>query len=161
MQYLFDEKPISTEEFCKRLQSAFPEGRGDMPMNLLGSHDTTRLKSQPCASWERIKFALTLMFFMPGAPCIYYGEELGMLGGKDPDNRRSVPWAKLSKMQEEPVYALVKELAEMRRKNPILRDGKLEIACDGGSFTVTRSLGKKKMTLSASLAGDQPTFEIK
>ena len=161
MQYLFDENAISTEEFCNRLQAAFPENRGDMPMNLLGSHDTTRLKSQPCASWERIKFALTLMFFMPGAPCIYYGEELGMLGGKDPDNRRSVPWEKLPKMQEEPVYALVKELTEMRNKNAVLRDGSLEITRDGDTFSVVRTLGKKKMTLNAAFAAGQPTFEIK
>ena len=161
MQYLFDENAISTEEFCKRLQAAFPENRGDMPMNLLGSHDTTRLKSQPCASWERIKFALTLMFFMPGAPCVYYGEELGMLGGKDPDNRRSVPWDKLPEMQKEPVYALVKELTAMRNGNPVLRDGSLEITRDGDTFSVVRTLGKKKMTLNATFAGDQPTFEIK
>ncbi|MBR4916792.1 MAG: glycoside hydrolase family 13 protein [Fibrobacter sp.] len=161
MQYLFDEKPISTEEFCKRVRSAFPEGRGDTPMNLLGSHDTTRIKSQPCASWERIKFALTLMFFLPGAPCIYYGDELGMEGGKDPDCRRSVPWNNLSKMQQEPVYALVKELTAMRNNNPVLRDGKMEIVREGDTISVIRILGKKKMTLAASLAGSEPTFEIK
>ena len=161
MKYLFDENPISTEEFCNRLQEAFPEGRGDIPMNLLGSHDTTRLKSQPCAGWERIKFALTLMFFMPGAPCIYYGEELGMLGGKDPDNRRSVPWEKLPEMQQEPVYALVKELTEMRSSNPVLRDGKMEIARDGDTFSVVRTLDRKKMTLTVTLTGSDPQFEIK
>ena len=161
MKYLFDENPISTEEFCNRLQEAFPVSRGDIPMNLLGSHDTTRLKSQPCAGWERIKFALTLMFFMPGAPCIYYGEELGMLGGKDPDNRRSVPWEKLPEMQQEPVYALVKELTEMRSSNPVLRDGKMEIVREGDTFSVVRTLGRKKMTLAVSLAGSDPQFEIK
>ena len=161
MKYLFDENPISTEEFCNRLQEAFPVGRGDIPMNLLGSHDTTRLKSQPCAGWERIKFALTLMFFMPGAPCIYYGEELGMLGGKDPDNRRSVPWEKLPEMQQEPVYALVKELTEMRGSNPVLRDGKMEIAREGDTFSVVRTLGRKKMTLAVTLTGSEPQFEIR
>ena len=161
MQYLFDENPISTEEFCKRLREAFPEDRGDMPMNLLGSHDTTRLRSQPCASWERIRLALTLMFFMPGAPCIYYGEELGMKGGKDPDNRRSVPWKKFPEMQRERVYGLVKELTEMRCKNTVLRDGKLEITCDGASFSVIRTLGRKKLALNVSFTDDQPTFEIK
>ena len=161
MKYLFDENPISTEEFCNRLQEAFPVGRGDIPMNLLGSHDTTRLKSQPCAGWERIKFALTLMFFMPGAPCIYYGEELGMLGGKDPDNRRSVPWEKLPEMQQEPVYALVKELTEMRSSNPVLRDGKMEIVREGDTFSVVRTLGRKKMTLAVTLTGSDPQFEIK
>jgi glycosidase len=101
------------------------------------------------------------MFFMPGAPCIYYGEELGMKGGKDPDNRRSVPWKKLPEMQRELVYGLVKELTELRNKNAVLRDGKLEITCDGDSFSVVRALGRKKMTLAVSFSEDQPTFEIK
>lgn len=161
MKYLFDENPISTEEFCNRLQDAFPVGRGDIPMNLLGSHDTTRLKSQPCASWDRIRLALTLMFFMPGAPCIYYGEELGMLGGKDPDNRRSVPWEKLPEMQQEPVYALVKELTEMRSNNPVLRDGKLEIACNGDGFDVKRTLGRESLTLHVATGTPDPSFEIR
>jgi hypothetical protein len=49
----------------------------------------------------------------------------------------------------------------MRQDNPVLRDGKMEIACDGDGFTVVRTLGKKKMTLAVSLAGKQPAFEIR
>ena len=161
MKYLFDEHPISTEEFCSRLREAFPEGRGDIPMNLLGSHDTTRLRSQPCASWDRIRLALTLMFFLPGAPCVYYGEELGMEGGKDPDNRRSVPWEKLSQMQKEPVFALVKELTEMRKNSAVLRDGKLEIACNGDGFDVKRTLGRESLTLHVATGTPDPSFEIR
>ena len=161
MKFLFDEHPISTEEFCSRLREAFPEGRGDIPMNLLGSHDTTRLRSQPCASWDRIRLALTLMFFLPGAPCVYYGEELGMEGGKDPDNRRSVPWEKLSQMQKEPVFALVKELTEMRKNSAVLRDGKLEIACNGDGFDVKRTLGRESLTLHVATGTPDPSFEIR
>lgn len=161
MKFLFDEHPISTEEFCSRLREAFPEGRGDIPMNLLGSHDTTRLRSQPCASWDRIRLALTLMFFLPGAPCVYYGEELGMEGGKDPDNRRSVPWEKLSQMQKEPVFALVKELTEMRKSSAVLRDGKLEIACNGEGFDVKRTLGRESLTLHVATGTPNPSFEIR
>ena len=161
MKFLFDEHPISTEEFCSRLREAFPEGRGDIPMNLLGSHDTTRLRSQPRASWDRIRLALTLMFFLPGAPCVYYGEELGMEGGKDPDNRRSVPWEKLSQMQKEPVYALVKELTEMRKSSAVLRNGKLEIACNGDGFDVKRTLGRESLTLHVATGTPDPSFEIR
>lgn len=161
MKFLFDEHPISTEEFCNRLREAFPEGRGDIPMNLLGSHDTTRLRSQPRASWDRIRLALTLMFFLPGAPCVYYGEELGMEGGKDPDNRRSVPWEKLSQMQKEPVFALVKELTEMRKNSAVLRDGKLEIACNGDGFDVKRTLGRESLTLHVATGTPDPSFEIR
>ena len=161
MKFLFDEHPISTEEFCSRLREAFPEGRGDIPMNLLGSHDTTRLRSQPRASWDRIRLALTLMFFLPGAPCVYYGEELGMEGGKDPDNRRSVPWEKLSQMQKEPVFALVKELTEMRKNSAVLRDGQLEIACNGDGFDVKRTLGRESLTLHVATGTPDPSFEIR
>ena len=160
MQYLFDENAIPTEEFCRRLQSAFPAGRGDTPMNLLGSHDTTRIKSQPRTSLDRIKLAYALMFFLPGAPCIYYGDEIGMEGGKDPDCRRTMPWEELKTRKAQPIYAFLRHLVALRRENSVLRDGKLDIECSGAGFTVTRTLGNKKATLAVSMLGPEPTFEI-
>ena len=162
MQYLFDENAIPTEEFCRRLQSAFPAGRGDTPMNLLGSHDTTRIKSQPRTSLDRIKLAYALMFFLPGAPCIYYGDEIGMEGGKDPDCRRTIPWEELKTRKAQPIYAFLRHLVALRRENSVLRDGKLDIECSGAGFTVTRTLGNKKATLNAAFAaGSDPQFEIR
>lgn len=161
MKFLFDENPISVQEFCDRVRAAFPEGRGDIPMNLLGSHDTTRLLSQPCASLERIKLAYALLFFMPGAACIYYGEELSMKGGKDPDCRRSFPWDELENRKSQPLYEFICNLVKMRRENPVLRDGKMEITCGGAHFAITRTLGKKSMTLSVTTSGTEPAFEIK
>ena len=160
MQYLFDENAIPTEEFCRRLQSAFPAGRGDTPMNLLGSHDTTRIKSQPRTSLDRIKLAYALMFFLPGAPCIYYGDEIGMEGGKDPDCRRTMPWEELKTRKAQPIYAFLRHLVALRRENSVLRDGKLDIESSGAGFTVTRTLGNKKATLAVSMLGPEPTFEI-
>ena len=160
MQFLFDENPISIKEFGERVRNAFPEGRGDIPMNLLGSHDTTRLMSQPCASLERIKLAYAILFFLPGAPCIYYGEELSMKGGKDPDNRRSVPWSKLSEMQAKPLYEFIKQMVELRNKNAVLRDGSLEIRAADNGFAIERSLGKKTMTLVVLQDGTEYKFNI-
>ena len=160
LAYLFDEKPIDVSEFAKRLQDAFPEGRFGVPMNLLGSHDTIRLASLPCSNLQRVKLALALLFFLPGAPCIYYGEEIGMLGGKDPDNRRSFPWDKFPEMQKAPVYDYLKSLIALRNKERVLRDGVLEIAYSAGRLEIVRTLGKKKMTLAISAAKPDPAFEI-
>ena len=160
LAYLFDEKPIDVSEFAKRLQDAFPEGRFGVPMNLLGSHDTIRLASLPCSNLQRVKLALALLFFLPGAPCIYYGEEIGMLGGKDPDNRRSFPWDKFPEMQKAPVYDYLKSLIALRNKERVLRDGSLEIAYSAGRLEIVRTLGKKKMTLAISAAKPDPAFEI-
>lgn len=160
MQFLFDEKPISIKEFGERMSRAFPENRGDVPMNLLGSHDTTRLMSQPCASLERIKLAYAMMFFLPGAPCIYYGEELSMKGGKDPDNRRSMPWDRFEKLSKEPLYGFLKQMIELRKKNPVLRDGKLEIRYADNGLAIERTLGKKSMTLVVLQDGAEFKFNI-
>ena len=161
MQYLFDENPISTGEFCEKVRSAFPENRFGVQMNLLGSHDTTRIASQPRTSPERIRLALALLFFTPGAPCIYYGDEIGMEGGKDPDCRRTFPWDQLKARKALPIYKFIRELTRMRRENPVLRDGKMEIVRNGDTFSVVRTLGRKKMTLAVTLTGSEPAFEIK
>ena len=161
LKYLFDESPIVLAEFATRLREAFPGGRFGVQMNLLGSHDTIRLASLPCSNLQRVKLALALLFFLPGAPCIYYGDEIGMLGGKDPDNRRSFPWDKFAEMQKAPVYDYLKGLIALRNKERVLRDGLLEIAYSAGRLEIVRTLGKKKMTLAISAAKPDPLFEIK
>ena len=160
LAYLFEEKPIDLAEFAKRLREAFPEGRFGVSMNLLGSHDTIRLESLPCSNLQRVKLALAILFFLPGAPCVYYGDEIGMEGGKDPDNRRAFPWDKLAEGERKPIYGYVKDLIFLRKNNRVLRDGKMDIRCENGKLSIVRTLGKKKMALSASMATPDPVFEI-
>ena len=161
LAYLFDEKPISFVEFAKRLCDAFPKDRFGVQMNLLGSHDTIRMASLPCSNLQRVKLALSILFFLPGAPCIYYGDEIGMAGGKDPDNRRTFPWDKFAENCKKPIFSFVKELIELRKKSQVLRDGDLEIVYNSEHMDIVRTLGKKKMTLCISNASPDPTFEIK
>lgn len=63
-------------------------------MNLLGSHDTPRILTELKGDTESAKLAATLQFTWVGVPSIYYGDELGMEGGADPENRRGMAWAK-------------------------------------------------------------------
>ena len=160
LAYLFDEKSISLAEFATRLREAFPKGRFGVQMNLLGSHDTIRLASLPCSNLQRVKLAFAILFFLPGAPCVYYGDEIGMIGGKDPDNRRAFPWDHLVEGQSKPIYSYIRELIELRNNSPVLRGGTLEISYNVGRLELVRTLGKKKMTLSVNEALPDPTFEI-
>lgn len=147
MAYLFDEKPIDIREFYERLAAAFPKDRFGIPMNLLGSHDTTRLASLPQSRLERMKIAYALLFFLPGAPCVYYGDEIGMEGGKDPDNRRAFPWDRLPEGKKNPIYAFVKKLVKLRNTEPALRYGNLEISLANGSLTISRTYEETRAEL--------------
>ena len=61
-------------------------------LNLLDSHDTARFLTLVGNDVARAKIAATLLMEYPGAPCIYYGDEIGMEGGNDPDCRRCFEW---------------------------------------------------------------------
>ena len=63
-----------------------------MMMNLLDSHDTDRFLTLLQGDRQRLKLALCLLFFFPGMPCVYYGDEIGMTGGYDPDCRKGFIW---------------------------------------------------------------------
>lgn len=61
-------------------------------MNLLGSHDTPRIRTECGGRDDLARLAATVLLTWPGTPCIYYGDELGMEGGRDPQNRRGMRW---------------------------------------------------------------------
>lgn len=61
-------------------------------MNLLGSHDTPRILTELKGDGDLARLAATVQFAWVGMPSVYYGDELGMEGGKDPDNRRAMRW---------------------------------------------------------------------
>lgn len=60
-------------------------------VTFLGLHDVPRFMSEPDATVEGLKLALTFLMTTRGIPLIYYGDEIGMPGGADPDNRRDFP----------------------------------------------------------------------
>lgn len=162
LSYLFDEQPIGIGDFYEKLKAAFPAGRFGIQMNLLSSHDTIRLASLPRSNLQRVKLALTLLFFLPGAPSVYYGEEIGMEGGKDPDNRRTFPWDRLAECKKSPIYAYIKYLIDLRSKEPALRRGNLEISFKNGVINLSRALpeGGLKLSICENPQNPDPSFEI-
>ena len=61
-------------------------------LNLLSSHDMPRFLTLVHGDTRRTKLAVLFQMTFPGAPCIYYGDEIGLPGRRDPDNRRAFPW---------------------------------------------------------------------
>lgn len=77
------------------------------------------------APYERVGLAFTVMFTNPGIPLIYYGDEVGLAGGGDPDNRRMMPWNdnQLSAPQRA-LRELVSRLGHLRAENKVLARGR-------------------------------------
>ena len=61
------------------------------------------------------------MFMLPGVPCIYYGDEAGLIGGKDPDNRRFFPWGR----ESHSLISQVSKWINVRKQNSGLVNGKI------------------------------------
>ncbi|MBZ5547950.1 MAG: alpha-glucosidase C-terminal domain-containing protein [Acidobacteriia bacterium] len=105
-------RKLLPSEFAARLQSIredYPDPAYFSMMNLLDSHDTARLlwvltpgtdtradkefNSANLAEGKlRVQLASIIQFALPGAPTIYYGDEVGLTGADDPDDRRTYPW---------------------------------------------------------------------
>ena len=93
-------------------------------LNLLDSHDTGRIMSMAGGDAELVTLCLAVLFTLPGAPCIYYGTEVGLQGLPDPDSRRAFPW---DAMEEHPeLTTMVKELIALRHATPGLRSPDFE-----------------------------------
>ncbi|HSG46147.1 MAG TPA: glycoside hydrolase family 13 protein, partial [Anaerolineales bacterium] len=88
-------------------------------LNLLDSHDMPRFITIANGDKFSLKLAWFFLFAYPGAPCIYYGDEIGLDGGHDPDCRKSFPWEE-SKWDTN-LLSYVKELTTLRKKHPALR----------------------------------------
>lgn len=115
-----------------------------MMLNLLDSHDTHRFFSEVKEDEFKLKAALCLTYLFPGAPCIFYGTEIMMVGGYDPDCRRCMDWDKADKGNE--VISLIKKLSEIRQKYNV-SDGDLTITEENGTFVYVNKINGDTLKL--------------
>jgi cyclomaltodextrinase len=120
------------------LREAYPPQAFFALMNLLSSHDQPRSlyvlgdhgdradRAASTLARRRLRLALFFQMMFPGAPAVYYGDEVGLNGGGDPLNRATYPWADLGGAPDSALLADVKALIAMRRAHPVLRHGSIE-----------------------------------
>lgn len=114
------------------MREAYPAPSFYALMNLLSTHDQARslhvLGDTKDAALARQRFRLALFFQMmfPGAPAIYYGDEVGVSGGDDPANRATYPWADQGGKPDLAMLAEFKQLIAMRKQHKVLRHGSID-----------------------------------
>lgn len=90
-------------------------------LNLLDSHDTVRFLTLLQGDTARMQLAVALLMTYPGIPCIYYGDEIGMEGGNDPDCRRCFDWDTAN--WNRPLFDTYQQLIALRQQRAELRHG--------------------------------------
>ena len=116
--------------------------------NLIGSHDTARICHLCGENKDRHKLAAAIQLLTPGMPMIYYGDEVGMTGAKDPDCRRGMLWDE--KRQDTDMLSWYRRLLRLRKEAPAITQGLIlsqEADDDAGLIRITRELGGQRITL--------------
>jgi len=123
--------------------------------NLIGSHDAPRARTCLAGDLGALRLATLLQLVLPGTPSIYYGDELGMEGGPDPDCRRGYPI-----VPDEPALemrAFVRAAAHARCDHVSLRRGSVTVAAaDGQAIALARAADGER-ALVAINSGREPT----
>ena len=107
-----------------RCYCMYPEQVNRAVFNFLDNHDTMRTVTR-CGSKDIFFQQLTLLMTLPGSACIYYGTEIALEGGNDPDCRRPMPWDKIAEGKYERTMRDVKALVRLRKDYPAARRGRI------------------------------------
>ena len=116
-------------------------------LNLFDSHDMPRFLTCVGEDVSALKLALLFMFSYIGAPCIYYGGEVGLTGRHDPDCRKGFPWNELTWNHD--LLNYTKSVIALRREHPSLRRGSFHrLYSTAGVYAFGRKLGSEVLVIA-------------
>jgi neopullulanase len=99
------------------------------------------------------------MFAYPGAPCIYYGDEIGLTGRHDPDCRKTFPWD--PSKWDQGLLAFAKQLIALRRAHPALRRGSYHrLYAADGVYVFGRQLDGERLVIALNAAPGTRSIEV-
>ncbi len=137
LEYAAGGKASSLYSNIEQMREAYPPQAFYALMNLLSSHDQARAlhvlgwnaisndAERVALAKSRLKLAMLFQMTFPGAPAVYYGDEVGVTGGDDPYNRAPYPWADQGGAPDHDLHAEVRRLIRLRHDNPVLRRGSM------------------------------------
>jgi cyclomaltodextrinase len=139
-----------------RLRDRIPESARPAMLNLLGSHDTERVLTRHGDRVAQSKLAYALLFASQGSPMVYYGDEVGMKGGNDPECRGCMPWGE--SLWDDELLGWVSALAERRKRTVALRRGRQVVSAVGDDVVaVFRDAGSEGSALMIVSRAETPS----
>jgi cyclomaltodextrinase / maltogenic alpha-amylase / neopullulanase len=152
--------PLTAPAYAAKIQNLlklYPWEIQLTQLNLLASHDTARVPTitgiedggAPAESRTSVELATLLLFTFPGAPSIYYGDEVGLLGGIDPDSRRGFPpeprWDKT-------LLSYHRQLIALRHAFSALQTGAyIPLYAEGNVYVFARVLAEEQLIIAVNV----------
>jgi len=157
-------KKYSLAEFADQMEGflvKYPRENVHAMYLTLGSHDTRRLISKLDEDINKVRLAFLLQFSNPGAPAIYYGDEIGLKGGKDPENRGAFPWNE--EQWNHDLRKFVQKLIAARKRHPALRRGDLKrvyLSDENGWYAFSRTLGEDQVVIAINSSSETRQLSV-
>ncbi|HEY5157189.1 MAG TPA: alpha-amylase family glycosyl hydrolase, partial [Anaerolineales bacterium] len=158
-QYLH---PLDGPAFAERvdyLLGLYNPAISQVQLNLLDSHDTPRFLTTAHHDQAALLLGWLFLFTYPGAPCIYYGDEIGLDGGADPECRKSFPWDEARWDHE--LRDTLKKLIVLRKTNPALRQGSLQrLAAVSDAYAFGRMLDNDSLVVAINASNQTCNLDV-
>jgi cyclomaltodextrinase len=164
---------IDAEQLGKRIQQLLALYRWETTLaqlNLLGSHDAPRVVSIARGDRDTLRLATLLQMTFPGAPCVYYGDEIALQGTKrydrphrDQDARWPFPWHDQAKWDED-MLQFFRAVIKLRHQCPVLRQGEFtQLSSQEHCFAFLRHAADQRLLIVLNAADQDvnylPQFE--
>lgn len=148
--------PLDASGYAQKIQhllAMYPWEIQLTQLNLLASHDTARLLTIANGDIDSVKLSTLLLLTFPGAPSIYYGDEVGLPGGLDPDSRRGFPLESNWNLE---ILSCHKQLIQVRHNHAALQTGHYEVLyAEGMVYAFARTQGAEAVVVVVN-AGTEP-----
>ena len=145
--------------YLKGLWGSYPRANLYASYNLTGSHDKPRILTLCGGNRRKVALFIATIIALPGAPAIYYGDEIGLEGGDDPDCRRCFPWDPARWDTE--LRGLFRRLIQLRRTEPALRRGELRFGeTKARAFSLIRELADHRIVFLLNAGDDEVSFRL-
>ena len=143
--------------------ASYPDHTTRSSFNLLGSHDTARSLSVAGGDVDSAVLAALLLFTHPGAPCVYYGDEIGMTGGREPASRGSFPWGRPDLWNGQ-ILDTYRDLIALRHAHATLRHGsyrRLATPGNSGLYMFLRQDARQRLLVAANASETPATASVR
>jgi glycosidase len=142
-----------------RMLAAYSPAVTGVNLNLLSSHDTARFLTVAGNDRRRLLAATLFQLTVPGTPSIYYGDEVGMTGGDDPDSRGTFPTELPA--EGEALRDAIRTLVSLRRSRQALRRGSWELSDEGDvAFSFLRRWGEETLAVGINTSDEPVTLRL-